>query len=459
MAEKSAPRQITEGVIWKQLLLFFFPILLGSFFQQMYNTVDTIIVGRFVGTDALAAVGASSPIINLINGFFIGISAGATVILSQFYGARDRSGISHAIHTGTALALVLGVVVMVLGVGCSRWMLRLIGTPEKCFEGAVLYSVVYFSGSIASMIYNMGAGLLRAMGDSKRPTVYLIVACLTNIVLDLVFVVGMKMGVMGVGIATVASQVVSAWLVLRAMARMPEESERLQWRKLRFKSSVLRSILYVGIPSGLQAVMYAVSNLIIQAGVNSFGDVIVAAWTAYSKTDAICWMVISAFGVAVTTFVGQNFGAGKYDRVRKSVWVCMAMAMGAMVVMSGLLTLFRAPITSIYTTDAEVIHYGSMFLVYITLFTPLYVPVEVFAGSMRGTGYSLIPTIITGVCICVFRILWIWGVVSQWHTLRVLTLSYPISWALCSIVFAVDYFRGTWLTGRIKSMGMDSEEQ
>lgn len=456
MAAKSSSRQITEGVIWKQLLLFFFPILLGSFFQQMYNTVDTIIVGRFVGTDALAAVGASSPIINLINGFFIGVSTGATVILSQFYGASDRKGISDAIHTGTALALVLGILVMVLGIGCSSWMLRMIGTPEGCFRGAVVYSVIYFSGSIASMIYNMGAGLLRAMGDSKRPTIYLIVACITNIVLDLLFVVGMKMGVSGVGIATVASQVVSALLVLRAMATLPEQ-EQLHWKKLRFQPSVLRNILYVGVPAGLQAVMYAVSNLIIQAGVNSFGDTVVAAWTAYSKTDAIGWMIISAFGVAATTFVGQNFGAEKYDRVRKSVWVCMGMAVGSMVVISGLLTLFRVQITSIYTTDAEVIHYGALFLLYITLFCPLYVPVEVFAGAMRGTGYSVIPTIITGVCICVFRMFWIWAIVSQWHTLKVLTLSYPISWALCSIVFSIDYFRGTWLTGRIQASGMDPE--
>ncbi len=459
MAAKSSPRQITEGVIWKQLLLFFFPILLGSFFQQMYNTVDTIIVGRFVGTDALAAVGASSPIINLINGFFIGISAGATVILSQFYGASDRKGISDAIHTGTALALVLGVIVMVLGVSCSSKMLQMIGTPEGCFRGAVIYSVIYFSGSVASMIYNIGAGLLRAMGDSKRPTIYLIVACLTNIVLDLLFVVVMKMGVAGVGIATIASQAVSALLVLRAMTNLPEESGRLRWRKLRFNPSVLSSILYVGIPSGLQSVMYAVSNLIIQAGVNSFGDVVVAAWTAYTKTDAICWMVMSAFGVAVTTFVGQNFGAEKYDRVRKSVWVCMSMAVGSMLVISGLLTVFRAPITSIYTSDAEVIHYGALFLLYITLFCPLYVPVEVFAGAMRGTGYSLIPTIITGACICGFRIFWVWAIVSRWHTLQMLTLSYPVSWALCSIVFAVDYFRGTWLTGRIRAMGMDPEVQ
>ena len=455
MEKQPTERSITEGVIWKQLLIFFFPILLGSFFQQMYNTVDTIIVGRFVGMEALAAVGASTPIVNLINGFFIGISTGGTVILSQFYGARDRSGVSQAIHTSTALALVLGVVVTVLGMASSGWMLRLIGTPEGCLEDAILYSVIYFSGSIATMVYNMGAGLLRAMGDSRSPTIYLIWACVTNVVLDLLFVVVLHMGVAGVGLATVASQVVSAVLVLRAMVRLPQD--RLEWRELRFRKSILLSVLLVGIPSGLQAVLYAVSNLIIQAGVNSFGDVVVAAWTAYSKTDAICWMIVSAFGVSITTFVGQNFGAEQYHRIRKSVWVCMAMAVGTMTVVSALLVGLREPITSIYTTDREVIRYGAQFLLYITLFCPLYVPIEIFSGAMRGTGYSVIPTIITGVCVCVLRILWIAVVVSRWHSLWALTLSYPISWGLCGLVFAVDYFRGGWLSGQIKRLGMTPE--
>ena len=456
MEEKRMKNSITEGVIWKQLLSFFFPILLGSFFQQMYNTVDTIIVGRFVGTEALAAVGASAPIVSLINGFFIGISTGATVILSQAYGARDREGIFHAIHTSTALALVLGVIVTVIGMGTSGWMLRLIGTPEACLKEAILYSVIYFSGSMATMIYNMGAGLLRAMGDSRRPTIYLIWACLTNIVLDLLFVVYLRMGVAGVGIATVASQVVPAVMVLVAMGRMPEE-ERLHLRRLHMKASLLRNILMVGIPAGLQAVLYAVSNMIIQSGVNSFGDVVVAAWTAYSKTDAICWMVVSAYGVAITTFVGQNFGAEKYDRVRRSVWVCMAMAVGTQAVLAGTLVAFGRPITSIYTSDEEVIRYGAMILWHITLFCPLYVPVEVFAGAMRGTGYSVIPTIITGICVCVVRMFWVWGVVGRWHTVEMLTMTYPLTWALCSAVFAVDYFRGSWLKGQIKKLGMDPE--
>ena len=223
MKQDISMRQITEGVIWKQLLIFFFPILLGSFFQQMYNTVDTIIVGRFVGTHALAAVGATSALVNLINGFFIGLSSGATVILAQFYGAGDKKNVSAALHTGMLLSLILGVVIMGLGIFAGPWILRLIQTPESCMPDAVIYTRIYFTGGIAFMIFNMGACILRAMGDSVRPTVFLIVACAVNIVMDIVCVVYLKMGVAGAAIATVASQVVSAVLVIWVLLRQPED--------------------------------------------------------------------------------------------------------------------------------------------------------------------------------------------------------------------------------------------
>lgn len=453
---KNQARQITEGVIWKQLLLFFFPILTGSFFQQMYNTVDTIIVGRFVGTHALAAVGASSPIISLINGFFIGVSSGATVILSQFYGAGDRRGVSDAVHTGMTLALILGGVVLILGIGLSPQILGLIGTPQTCLQDAVVYSRIYFTGAVASMIYNMGAGILRAMGDSKRPMVFLIVACVSNIVLDLFFVVVLGMGIAGVGLATVASQVISALLVLYVLRTQPQE-ERLELRKLGIRRSLLGNILAVGIPAGLQYVMFDVSNLIVQAGINSFGDTTIAAWTAYGKADSINWMISGAFGVAVTTFVGQNFGAQKYSRVRKSVWVALAMGICSVGLVSGLLVTFRTLILGIYTTDPEVIRIGAELMMQIVVFNVLFMPVEVFAGAMRGTGYALPPTLITVVCVCLFRVIWVLFAVTRYHTLRMLTIVYPISWGLASAVFLAVYLRGSWLTKRIKALGMDPE--
>lgn len=454
MKLKAANQQITEGVIWKQLLIFFFPILLGAFFQQMYNTADTIIVGRFVGTPALAAVGSTGAFINLVNGFFMGLSTGATVLVSQFYGANDRSGVRKSLHTGMALSLVLGLLVMLAGLLAGPAILRLTKTPANVMDDAVLYTRIYFCGAIASMVYNMGAGILRAMGDSKGPMVFLIATCLVNVLLDLFFVVVLKMGVAGAAIATVLSQVVSGVLVLFALCRM---DEGLKFRELRLDKGLMKRILYVGIPAGLQFVTFDLANLLIQSGINSFGDVTVAAWTAYSKTDAITWMISGAFGVAITTFVGQNFGAQKYARIRQSVWVCMAMSVTLVGAVSGIMLLFREWILGIYTTDLEVIQMGAFVMLWIVPFDAVFMPVEVFAGAMRGTGYSVVPTIITCTCVCLFRVVWIFTVVRKFHTVVMLALCYPISWVLAAVAFYIAYLRGTWLSKRIEVCGMEPE--
>ena len=438
------PQSITEGVIWKQLLSFFFPILLGSFFQQMYNTADTIIVGRAIGTGALAAVGSSSSFINLINGFFIGLSSGASVILSQYYGAADRSGTVKSIHTGISLSVVLGVLTALLGICAGPSILRLIHTPENCIPDAVLYVRIYFCGSVATMLYNMGTGLLRAMGDSVRPTVFLVATCILNVILDLLFVVVMPLGIAGAAIATVISQYISAVLVLVSLCRLPDDY-RLRWKQLLPDSPLLRRILAIGVPAGLQFITYDLSNIITQSSINSFGDVTTAAWAAYAKTDAVVWMVLAAFGVAITTFVGQNYGAGKTDRIRRSVRVCSIMSLGVIVIMSALEVIFREPIISIYTTDPQVIQVGAYMMQFAVPFIFLFIPVEIFGGAMRGCGYSLVPTLITGTFACAFRILWVFFVVSRWHSLPVLIACYPISWLMCAAVFTAVYLRGKWL--------------
>lgn len=452
----SQNRRITEGVIWKQLLTFFFPILLGSFFQQMYNTVDTIIVGRFVGTTALAAVGASGPILSLINGFFIGVSSGATVILSQFYGANDREGVTQSLHTGIALALTLGVLISLLGVVFAPQILRLIGTPETCFADAVRYCRIYFSGAVASMLYNMGAGILRAMGDSRRPMIFLIICCVVNIVTDLIFVCLLRLGVAGAGIATILSQIISAVLVLRVLGKLPDE-ERLIPGKIRFHGKLLANILKIGIPAGIQLMMFDLSNLIVQSSINSFGDAAIAAWTAFGKTDGLTWQISGAFGVSVTTFVGQNFGAQKYDRVRRSVWVCMGLSIAIVGSLSLFEFIFRRFILGIYTVDPEVIEIGAHMMACIVLFNPVFMPIEVFAGTMRGTGYALLPTVVMCVCVCLFRVLWVTLVVSRFHTIAVLCMAYPISWILCAGIFAIAYFRGNWLKKPIAQLGLAPE--
>lgn len=448
-------RQITEGVIWKQLLLFFFPILMGSFFQQMYNTADTIIVGRFIGTQALAAAGSSSSLINLVNSFFIGLSSGAAVVLSQHYGAEDSAGTQKALHTCFLLALALGGLTSLLGFSAGPEILRMIHTPENCLQEAALYVQIYFSGAIATMIYNMGTGLLRAMGDSVRPTIFLIITCFLNIILDLLFVVVWKLGIGGAAAATVIAQCISAILVIICLRRLPE-AYRLGWKQLSLEGPLLRRILAIGLPAGLQFMTYDLSNMITQASINSFGDVTAAAWTAYAKSDAIIWMIIGAFGVSITTFAGQNFGAGHYDRVRRGAWVCMGMSASAAIILSILEFTFREPILGIYTTDHAVIRTGAYMMQFAIPFIFLFIPVEILGGTMRGCGYSLVPTIVTTVFACVFRILWVTLIVARYKSLLLLVICYPISWFLCASVLSVVYFRGNWLQKQIQRLSLPS---
>ena len=456
MEMQSNQRQITQGPIWKQLLFFFFPILLGTFFQQMYNTVDTIIVGRVVGTTALAAVGATGPLVNMVNGFFIGISSGATVILSQYYGAGNRQGVHDALHTGVALSLVLGAMITVLGVGLGPWVMSLMNMPENCLADASIYLRIYFAGAIGSMVYNMGAGILRAMGDSRRPMVFLMATCVLNVVLDILFVAVLHMGVAGAALATTVAQFLSAALPIGVLLKLPED--RLEPRQLRIDRKLLGRILRIGVPAGLQFVTFDFSNILIQSGVNSFGDVTMAAWTAHGKTDAITWMISGAFGVSVTTFVGQNFGAQKYRRIRQSAWVCLGMSVALVGAVAAVILCFRSQILGIYTDDPEVIAVGSVIMLSIMPFNIVFMPIEVFAGTMRGVGYSVVPTVITGCCVCLFRILWLATVVRRWHTLGMLTACYPISWIIAAGVFLTVYLRGNWLRSRIAQCGMEPEK-
>ena len=444
MTQAPAARNITEGVIWKQLLFFFFPILLGTFFQQMYNTVDTIIVGRFVGTQALAAVGSTGALISLLNGFFVGLSSGATVLVSQFFGAEDLPGIRKALHTGIGLALVLGLIISFLGLCFGPLVLKLMKTPADCLNNAVVYGRIYFSGAVFSMIYNMGAGILRAMGDSRRPMFFLIITCFVNIFLDIFCVVVLKMGVAGAALATVLSQAISAVLVILVLLKLPEDYA-LQPSRVRIHPPLLRRILQVGVPAGLQFVTFDLANLLIQSGINSFGSATIAAFTAYAKADMLTWMLSGALGVAITTFVGQNYGARKYDRIHKSVRICLGMGVVLIGASSTVIILFRHVILGVFSTDPEVIRLGAWLMLWVVPFNAFFVPVEVCAGAMRGAGCSALPTAITGICACAFRVLWLFTVVSRFHTLEVLMMCYPISWILADITFLVTYRRGRWL--------------
>ena len=433
---------ITEGVIWKQLLAFFFPILFGTFFQQLYNTADAIIVGQFLGKEALAAVGGGTgTAINLLIGFFTGLSAGATVIISQHYGAENSERVSASIHTAIALALLGGIIISILGYAFTRPMLELIGTPEEILPLAVSYMHIYFLGGIPVVMYNMGAGIFRAMGDSRSPFYFLIASCLTNIVLDLLFVGGMGMNVEGAAIATVISQILSMVLIFVTLMRRTD-SAKLVIRKIAFDRTLLKQMLMIGFPAGIQSIMYTISNLIIQAAINQYGTDTAAAWAGWSKLDQIFWMFINAFSIAITTFVGQNFGAGKIDRARKGVRTVILMsAVSTLAIEAGYFLVGRYGLM-LFITDSAVLDIGVSIMHYIVPWYITYIAIELLSGAVRGVGKSLVPTLISVFGICVLRIIWIYISPAVSPTLFGVLFSYPFSWIVTSLLFIIYYFRG-----------------
>ena len=441
---------ITEGRISSQLLLFFFPILFGTFFQQLYNTVDAIVVGQYLGTEALAAVGGGTgTAINLLIGFFTGLSSGATVIISQYYGAKDYKDTSKAIHTAIMIALIGGVLILAIGILFTRPILELIGTPDDVIDLAESYMRIYFLGSIFNTVYNMGAGIFRALGDSKKPLYFLIVSCLVNIVLDILLVGFTDLGVAGAAWATIFSQAASAVLVLIYLRKLDEDI-KLKLRELKIDPMILKGTMRIGLPAGIQSVLYTISNLIIQANVNSFGTATAAAWAAYGKLDAVFWMAINAFGIAATTFVGQNYGARLYDRVRSGVKISLWMGGVMTILISGLFLLLQDKGLMLFTTDQEVLSIGVEILLILVPTWITYMPIEILSGVMRGCGKTLIPTIITVVGICVLRALWLEIVPAMNHTLLSVFFCYPLSWVITSAAIIIYYFLGDVLPKRKK---------
>ena len=440
---------ITEGVIWKQLLLFFFPILIGTFFQQLYNTVDTIIVGQFVGTEALAAVGTTGTVINLLVGFFVGVASGATVIISQYFGANDRENLSKSVHTSMALAVAGGVVIMVFGIVTARPTMLAMGVPDDIMDDAVLYMNVYYLGIIGNLIYNIGTGVLRAIGDSRMPLYVLIVCCLANVVLDLLFVVVFHWGVFGVAFATILSQLISAvLLMIRLMGT--QEAYRVELSKIRFHKDILKNVVRIGLPAGLQSVMYSFSNILIQASINSFGTTAIAAWAAIGKIDGFIWMVMNAFGIAVTTFAGQNFGARQYDRMKRCTRVGLGMCLGTIIALSALLFIFRYQLLMFFTGDAEVVNIGAQFYLVLAPSYFTFVFIEILSGAIRGAGEALQPMLITCIGVCGLRVVWILLMVPYWHTMQMVAMNYPVSWVITAVIFVIYYLRGKWLDRCIK---------
>ena len=433
--------QITEGVIWKQLLIFFFPIVIGTFFQQIYNTADSSVVGRFVGKEALAAVGGSvNQIVNLVVEVFVGLTSGASVIVAQFYGAKDKKNLNKTLHTSYAFGIVTGFVVAVVGLLVTNTVLELMKTPQELMADSRLYLHIYFCGMIFNIIYNMGASILRAVGDSRRPLYVLMVTCGLNIVLDILLVVIFRLGVMGVAIATVSCQGISSILVT-AMLMKEHPLFQLKLREIRFYRVSLNSVLRIGIPAALEATMYTIANLIIQVFVNELGTDTVAAWGTFAKIDAVYWMVVNAFGISITTFVGQNYGAGKVKRMRKSVGICLGMSYAGAILVSGALYALAGPLYRLFTTDENVVRIGVDMMHFLLPSYFMYVVIGILSGALRGAGRVLVPMLLTCGGVCLIRIVWMFGVFPGHPGINTIMLSYPVSWGITAVLFIIYYFR------------------
>ena len=432
--------QITEGVIWKQLLIFFFPIMVGTLFQQLYNTVDAIIVGRFVGKQALASVGGSAAVLtNFVIGFFTGLSAGATVIISQFYGAKNLKQLRKGLHTAYAFSITVSLLISIIGWFATPALLHLLKTPSDVIPDSILYLRIYFLGMIFTLTYNMGSSIMRAIGDSRRPLIYLVICCGINIVLDILFVIVFHMGIAGAAIATVISQGASAILVTRSLMKS-YGILKLELRSIRFHGALLKSELKIGLPGGIQSFGYSISNIIIQAVINDFGTDTAAAWAAYGKLDAIFWTVCGSFGIAITTFAGQNYGARKFNRVKKSVRVCLGMALGVCGSLIVFLMVFCRPLYHIFTTDYAVVDIGVYMLRLITPSYVIFIFVEIFSGALRGIGDVLIPSTITLGGVLLVRLTWILFVTPMTGELSTLLYSYPLAWGATALLLIPYYF-------------------
>ena len=448
MKDRKSRNDLSVGTVWKKLLVFLLPIAAGTIIQQLYNAADGLIVGRFVGTNALAAVGGSSAqIINVLVGFFVAMTAGSSVVIGQIYGAGKKESLNRAIGNAVAGMAIAGLVLMIIGFLASPGLLRLLNTPEETLDGAALYLRIYFLGVPFVMILNMESSILRALGDSFHPFLFMITGCILNIVLDVLFVVAFGWGIAGVAVATVAAQVANTLLLTWRLMRGTDEY-RLSLRDLRLKGVYLANMLRLGIPAGLQSSMYSVSNMIIQVGVNSLGTIVVASWAMSGKTDGLYWAVSSAIGAAITSFIAQNYGAGRTDRVKLCARQGLIMAFLVTIGISALLMLTGIPILRVLTPDENVVSTTYTIMSYFVPFYFTWVLVEVLSAVLRGVGDAVIPVIIIGSGIALFRVIWILTVFSWFGTLLSLCLSYAASWVITSIALLIYYKKGGWMNRR-----------
>ena len=434
---------LIEGNIFKALLVFAVPLLIGNLFQQLYNTADSYVVGNFVDTNALAAVGASASVIQMLVGFFMGLSVGAGVI-AQYFGAGQKEKMSQAVHSALALTVLLSALFTIAGIALTRPLLRAIGVPQEVLPHSTLYLTIYFAGITFLLFYNMGSGILRAIGNSRDPLIYLAIASVLNVILDVLLVCVARLGVAGVALGTMIAQAVSAYLVMRQLIRTREDY-RVELKKIRFHREMIRQILMVGLPAALQQSITAFSNVVVQSYINSFGTAAIAGYSTTIRIDGFLQLVLQSFNMTITTFVGQNIGARKTERVKQGIFIAWVMCSAIILVGSVWMNREGALLVSLFTDDAAVIANGAAML---KMFSYAYwsLPVvQILSGALRGAGKSSIPMFFMLSCFVAIRQIYLAITVPMTHNLLVVIAGWPLTWVLCAAGMAVYFFRADWM--------------
>ena len=444
---KQYEMDMCSGPILRKMLMFALPLMLSSILQLLFNAADIVVVGKFAGDNSLAAVGSNTALINLLTNLFIGLSIGANVVAARHYGAKAWDDLRRTVHTAMLLSMLSGALLLVLGVIGAKQMLIWMQTPEEVLPLATIYLRIYFLGMISTMVYNFGSALLRAVGDTKRPLYFLLCAGVINVILNLLFVIGFQMDVMGVAIATVISETVSALLVLRCLVK-EKGGIHLELRAMRIDRKKMLQILRIGLPAGFQGVVFALSNVVIQSSVNIFGNIVVAGNSAAANLEGFVYMAMNAFYQTTLSFVSQNYGAGEQKRINRIVLLGEACVIVTGTLLGNTVVFFGNELLQIYSNNPEVIAAGMVRLHYISMIYALCGIMDVMVGALRGIGYSIMPMIVSIVGVCVLRLIWLATVfqIPEFHKIETVYLSYPVTWILTSLVYIVFF---VWI--RIRS--------
>lgn len=444
MNEQTKTTMMTEGSVVKNILFFSVPLILGNLLQQLYNTVDSIIVGNYVGSNALAAIGSSTSLVYLLIAFSQGVSVGAGVVISQRLGQKNKEGVQTSVHTALALAGILGIILTVGGILFSKEIPLWMNTPEEVLTDAVTYLRLYSAGMVFNVVYNMAAGILNAAGNSRRSLGYLAIASVTNLILDLVFIVGMKTGIAGAAIATNIGQMISCVLAIWFLVRA-QTDYKVYLNKIKIHKSTAGLIIKIGLPTGFQNMVISLSNILVQSSVNSFGANAMAGFGAYMKVDGFNVLPVTSFGMAATTFVGQNFGAGKTERVKRGMWITLGIGILYTITTGILLLIFSETIMHLFSNDSAVIAYGQQAMHFFCPFYWVLSILHALSGTVRGTGKSIPPMVVLLISLCFFRVLWVQFVMPNIASIEGIFMLYPISWAIGSGLMILYTWKGKWL--------------